>query len=169
METIRLRYAQRFCLQRCSCVVGSGRWAQTQKQLRLVIDGNGTVVFSSIERSYLLVASRSVAQWSVAQGGVHVQSPIWIFFLAWIYDVNVEEGVCVKTHYRLKCSSRVARLQWQRLWVLGICVLRLAVRDMNYWMPCMYTECCFDCEYESCSGLLCTAVRCFRCHIVNSC
>ena len=123
METVRLRYAQRFCLQRCSCVVGGGRWAQTQKQLRLVIDGDGTVVFSSIERSYLLVASRSVAQWSVAQVGVHVQSPICIFFLAGIYDVNVEEGVksvvlmlhaylLVKTHYRLKCSSPVSRLQW---------------------------------------------------------
>ena len=93
VESVRLRYAQRFCLQRCACVVGGGRWAQTQKQLRLVIDGDGTVVFYSIERSCLLVASRSVAQWSVAQVGVHVQSPICIFFLAGIYDVNVEEGV----------------------------------------------------------------------------
>ena len=75
----------------------------------------------------------------------------------------------VKTHYRLRYSSPVSRLQWQRLWVPGICALRLAVSHMNCWKPCMYTESCFNCEYESCSGSLCTAVRCSRCHIVNSC
>ena len=53
----------------------------TQNQLQLVIDRDGTAVFSVIELLCPLVTSRSVAQRSVAQMGMHVQSPIKILFL----------------------------------------------------------------------------------------
>ena len=104
--------------------------AQTQNQLRLVIDRDGAAVFSLIELLCLLVTSRSVAEG---------ESYKWACMFSLSKCCNDARCLFVKTHYELHEDPSSSTYSCDDDKLLSFCALRLAVFSLQY-ESCLWWE-----------------------------